>query len=144
MHDFLHTYKKYLRTIQFQLAEGMNTFQTLASFVEKSHRNSTCIKYNNSFSKIECVFFFFLAGNYFCILNRNIFLYQNRCIHNYSKENRPCISNVLQFLGYLTSNQFLVTKFIFSNLQLFFQLFLAGLTKNICHCPTSEVSSIQN
>lgn len=62
MHDFLHTYKKYLRTIQFQLAEGMNEFQTLASFVEKSHRNSTCIKYSKSFSKIECVLVFFFLG----------------------------------------------------------------------------------
>jgi len=51
MHDLLHTYKKHPGTTQFELAEGLNTFQYLDS--ERSHRKSTCIKYNKSFTKSE-------------------------------------------------------------------------------------------
>lgn len=59
-HDLLRTYKTHPGTIQFELAEGMNTSLYLDS--ERSHRKSTCIKYNKSFSKSEG------RGGFFCVL----------------------------------------------------------------------------
>lgn len=58
--DSLLTYKKHPCTTQFELAEGMKTFQNLDCFVERSHRNSTCKKYSKNCSKIQ-LFFFFLV-----------------------------------------------------------------------------------
>lgn len=84
-HGLLHTYTEHPGTIQFELAEGRNTFQYLDS--ERSHRKSTCIKYSKSFSKSKDPGVFLCASNHFYT--------KTRCMYTYSKKNRPHIFRVL-------------------------------------------------
>lgn len=56
MRNLVHTCKKHPGTIQFELAEGRNISQHLDS--GRSHRKSTCIKYNRTAVNLKVRGFF--------------------------------------------------------------------------------------